>query len=76
LGRYDDGGDLVETAFLMQGLLVARQYFNRDTPQESKLRSTITGCWKTVQWDWYSNGPDPNFLYCTGCPTPVSTFIT
>jgi hypothetical protein len=62
-GKYDDGGDLVETAFLMQGLLVARQYFDRDTPQESEIRSTITGFWKTVQWDWHRNGPDPNFLY-------------
>jgi hypothetical protein len=61
--KYDDGGDLVETAFLMQGLLVARQYFNRDAPQEAELRSTITGFWKTVEWDWYRTGPDPNFLY-------------
>jgi hypothetical protein len=35
----------------MQGLLVARQYFNHDTPQEAELRSTITGFWKTVEWD-------------------------
>jgi hypothetical protein len=62
-GKYDDGGDLVETAFLMQGLLVARQYFNRDTPQEAEIRSTVTGFWKTVEWDWYRGGPDPNFLY-------------
>jgi exo beta-1,2-glucooligosaccharide sophorohydrolase (non-reducing end) len=62
-GKYDNGGDLVETAFLMQGLLVARQYFNRDTPQEAEIRSTITGFWKTVEWDWYRGGPDPNFLY-------------
>jgi hypothetical protein len=61
--KYDDGGDLVETAFLMQGLLVARQYFNRDAPQEAELRSTITGFWKPVEWDWYRNGPDLNFLY-------------
>lgn len=62
-GKYDDGGDLVETAFLMQGLLVARQYFNRDTPPEKELRTTITGFWNTVEWDWYRGGPDPNFLY-------------
>ncbi len=62
-GKYDNGGDLVETAFLMQGLLVARQYFNRDTPQEKELRSTITGFWKTVEWDWYRNGPNKDFLY-------------
>ncbi len=62
-GKYDDGGDLVETAFLMQGLLVARKYFNRDTPQEAVVRSTITNFWNSVEWDWYRKGPDPNFLY-------------
>jgi hypothetical protein len=41
-GKYDNGGDLVETAFLMQGLLSARQYFTRDTPQEREIRDTIT----------------------------------
>ena len=62
-GSYDDGGDLVETAFLMQGLLVARQYFNHDTAGEHEIRDTVTSFWKTVEWDWYRQGPDPNFLY-------------
>ncbi|MEO6757896.1 MAG: hypothetical protein ABIO24_00475, partial [Saprospiraceae bacterium] len=29
--QYDNGADLVETAFLMQGLLTARQYFNQNS---------------------------------------------
>ena len=29
--RKDDGADLVETAFLFQGLLCARAYFDRDS---------------------------------------------
>ena len=62
-GPYDDGGDLVETAFLVQGLLVARQYFNRETPAEREIRETVTSLWKSVEWDWYSHGPDPSFLY-------------
>jgi exo beta-1,2-glucooligosaccharide sophorohydrolase (non-reducing end) len=62
-GSNDDGGDLVETAFLMQGLLVARQYFNHDTAGEREIRDTVTSLWKTVEWDWYRQGPDPNFLY-------------
>jgi len=62
-GPYDDGGDLVETAFLIQGLLAARQYFNRDNAGEREIRETITNLWKTVEWDWYRQGPDPNFLY-------------
>ncbi len=62
-GQYDDGGDLVETAFLLQGLLVARQYFNHDNPVEKEVVSTISNLWKGVEWDWYRGGPDPNFLY-------------
>ena len=42
-GKYDDGGDLVETAFLIQGLLAARQYFDRDLKTEREIREKITG---------------------------------
>ena len=62
-GKYDDGGDLVETAFLVQGLLTARQYFNHDTPQERELRNRITKMWREVEWDWYRQKPDSDFLY-------------
>lgn len=62
-GPYDDGGDLVETAFMIQGLLVARQYFGRDTPEERELRATINRFWHEVEWDWYRQQPDSPFLY-------------
>jgi hypothetical protein len=62
-GPHDDGGDLVETAFLMQSLLVARRYFNHDTAAEREIRDNVTSFWKTVEWDWYRQGPDRNFLY-------------
>ncbi len=51
--QFDDGGDLVETAFLMQGLLAARAYFDQNTPLESALRDVITSLWEEVEWDWY-----------------------
>lgn len=60
--QYDDGGDLVETAFLMQGLLAARQYFDLDDPYEEALRQAITGLWEDVEWDWYSRN-DSGVLY-------------
>ncbi|MCS7036381.1 MAG: glucoamylase family protein [Saprospiraceae bacterium] len=56
---YDDGADLVETAFLMQGLLAARQYFDRNDPQEAGLRSAITGLWRGVEWSWFRRGNSP-----------------
>ena len=62
-GKYDDGGDLVETAFLMQGLLAARQYFTRDMAAEKEIRKTITSLWRSVEWDWYRSDSSSNFLY-------------
>lgn len=58
----DNGGDLVETSFLIQGLLTARQYFNSTDPAEVTLRSDIIGIFNSVEWDWYrkDNG---NTLY-------------
>ena len=62
-GKYDNGGDLIETSFLMQGLLCARQYFSHDTPQEKEIRDTITALWQAVDYDWYRDGKDSKFLY-------------
>ena len=49
----DDGGDLVETSFLIAGLLCARQYFD-DAP----LRAAIDRLWHAVEWDWHRRGED------------------
>ncbi|MPR35289.1 glucoamylase family protein [Salmonirosea aquatica] len=58
----DNGADLVETSFLMQGLLAARQYFNGNDPAEKALRDDINALWKAVEWDWFrQNGQ--NVLY-------------
>lgn len=59
---YDNAGDLVETSFLMEGLLTARQYFNENTPQEKSLRERITRLWDTVDWEWYRRTPDGTAL--------------
>ena len=54
--RKDDGGDVVETSFLFQGLLCARAYFDRDTAEELRLRQRITYLWEEVEWNWYTQG--------------------
>lgn len=51
---YDDGGDLVETGFLAQGLLTARQFFNDDSQQETEIRNRITALYNSIEWDWYT----------------------
>ncbi|MHB9011091.1 MAG: glucoamylase family protein [Ignavibacteriaceae bacterium] len=62
-GKYDDGGDLVETSFLMEGLLAARQYFNRNVDSEKEIFSIITKLWEDVDWNWYRGDKQGNFLY-------------
>ena len=62
-GQYDNGGDLVETAFMIQGLLSARQFFDRDAGAEMQIRARITSLWEAVEWDWYRQTPDSDFLY-------------
>ncbi|HEY0608194.1 MAG TPA: beta-glucosidase, partial [Chitinophaga sp.] len=37
-GRKDDGGDVVESAFMFQGLLCVRQYFTGNSAKETELR--------------------------------------
>lgn len=56
----DNGGDLVETAFLIQGLLSAQAYFNE--ADEADIRSGIDAIWRGVEWDWYTRGGQ-NVLY-------------
>lgn len=60
--RKDDGGDIVESSFLFQGLLCARQYFNKGTPAEDQLRNTINWLWNDAEWDWHTQG-GRNVLY-------------
>ncbi len=62
-GTFDNGGDLVETSFLMQGLLAARQYFHGSTDKEQSLYRRITQLWESVEWDWYRETPQSDFLY-------------
>jgi hypothetical protein len=54
--RKDDGGDIVETSYLVMGLLCARQYFDGSGPQEENLRRRIGYIWGEVEWSWYTQG--------------------
>jgi hypothetical protein len=64
----DNGGDVIETAYLVNGLLTARAYYNGADPKEVELRSKITQLWETVEWDWYASRGD-NKLYWHWSPT-------
>jgi len=62
-GMLDNGGDLVETSFMVQGLLTARQYFDGEGAREQALRARITRLWQEVDWNWYRGGGDGHVLY-------------
>ena len=58
----DNGADLVETAFLIEGLLVLRQYFFGASAEETALRNKITSIWEGVDWTWFQQN-EQNVLY-------------
>ena len=58
----DDGGDLVETAFLIQGLLAVYQYYIDGSDKEKAVAARIDKLWREVEWDWYRNN-NQNVLY-------------
>jgi hypothetical protein len=62
-GMFDNGADLVETSFLMEGLLSARQYFKGSSPSEQELYKRITNLWQTVDWNWFRATPKRDALY-------------
>ena len=57
-GNLDDGGDLVETAFLSQGLICIKEYFKDGSATEKQLALKADMLWKGVEWDWYTQGED------------------
>lgn len=66
-GRKDNGGDLVETSFLLQGLLCVRQFFIKGDSAEKVLAARIDTLWRDVEFDWYRHGE--NVLYWHWSPT-------
>jgi hypothetical protein len=60
-GKKDNGGDLVETSYMVQGLLCVRQFFKDGNEKEKLLANRIDNLWKEVEFDWYRNGK--NVLY-------------
>ncbi|WP_162923714.1 glucoamylase family protein [Arachidicoccus soli] len=60
-GTKDNGGDLVETSFLFQGLLCARQYLSAGGKREKALANRINKLWENVDYQWYTH--QKNVIY-------------
>jgi hypothetical protein len=64
----DNGGDLVETSFFVQGLITVRQYLNNNDATENELIEKINTLWNSVEWSWYTRGGQ-NVLYWHWSPS-------
>jgi len=63
--KYDDGADIVETAFLIQGVLFAREYFSGTNADEVEIRERANQLWRDVEWDWFvtKTSPTPAMIW-------------
>lgn len=83
----DNGGDLVETAFLAQGLICVKEYLKNGSDIEKAVAQKADVLWKGVEWNWYTNNQEallwhwsPNFgfeknLKLTGYNEVLVTYI-
>lgn len=53
-GKKDDGADLVETSFLIMGLLAVRQYFITD----AEINDKVNAIWQKVNWQAFTRGKE------------------
>ncbi len=73
-----DGGDIVESSFMIQGLIAAKQYFNLPNNDETQIRNSIKQLWENVDWDFYRNGTTAlnwNWSPTMGFKIDGSTFL-
>jgi hypothetical protein len=62
----DNGGDIVETSYMIQGLLCMRQYLDSTVVAEKTEIGRINNLYKSVEFDWFTNGQ--NTLYWEWSP--------
>ena len=52
----DDGGDIVETSYVAEGLIALKNYFSGNDSQSVQIREKSDKLWREVDWEWYRNG--------------------
>lgn len=63
----DNGADIVETSYMIQGLLTVRQYLTASDTAGNNLINRITALYDDVEWDWFRRGGQ-NVLYWNWSP--------
>ncbi|WP_166335747.1 glucoamylase family protein [Sphingobacterium chungjuense] len=59
----DNGGDIVETAFLAQSLITIREYLKNGSEDEQAVASSADELWKGINWNHYTNGQNVIFWH-------------
>jgi len=75
-GTQDNGADLVETAFFIQGLLTVQSYFKNGSTAEKAMCTNIETLWENVEWTWFQQGGQqklfwhwsPNYAWVMNMP--------
>jgi len=57
-GPNDDGGDIVETAFMAQALIAVREFYKNGNAGQKQLAAKADTLWRGINWDFYRNGKD------------------
>ncbi|MGC4021294.1 MAG: Ig-like domain-containing protein [Cyclobacteriaceae bacterium] len=52
-GTNDDGADIVETSYMIHGLLTVRQYLTASDTAGNNLIKRITKLYDAVDWNWF-----------------------
>lgn len=84
----DNGGDIVETSFVAQGLIALKNYFDGTDQKSVIIRTKADQLWRGINWNWYQNGgqnvlfwhwsPDKGFVMnmkVTGWNEALITYI-
>lgn len=53
-GNQVETGDVVESSFMMAGLLTASEYFSSNSPIETEIRDSVASFWKSMDWNFYA----------------------
>lgn len=59
----DNGADLVETAFMIEGLLTVQQYFKDGSEAEKAMCDTIQQIWEGVEWTWFQQNDQQKLFW-------------
>ncbi|MGA3013887.1 MAG: glucoamylase family protein [Bacteroidales bacterium] len=65
-GPKDDGGDIVETSYMVMGLYTMRQYLDSTNTAEKQMIDSINSLTSAIDYNWYTQGQ--NVLYWNWSP--------